>query len=103
VWKSWTKRTPTGPAYEPRLFLTTDARQQAFDDDCVITTAQSGLAGLVPLWQMIAAELPNGFDYMVNTIGLGGTQYPVSTQEPLVDQPQFLGTFLAEYTGMSSF
>lgn len=86
------------PAYDARLQLqTNDARLNAFDDDMVITTSQSGLAGLVPLWNVVAAETPIGFDYMTNVIGLGGTPYPVSVQEPLVQQPQFVTTFLDEY------
>lgn len=89
------RRTPAGPAYDFRLFLTSDARQNAFDDDMVITTSQSGLAGLMPLYQVIAAQLPNGFDYMTSLIGYGGNNSPVAMQVPLIDETDLTGQFLA--------
>jgi hypothetical protein len=95
--------TPKGPAYDYRLFLTTDARQNALDDDNVILLSQSGLAGLVPLWEISAAQSPTGFDYATNIIGLGGTNSPVDVPQPLVYSPQFAQIFLqenSELTGM---
>lgn len=87
---------PIETSYDFRLFLTSDARQYAFDDDMVILTSQSGLAGLRPLWQMIAAEIPNGFDFMTNLVGLGGNPAPVINAQPLIDQPQNALSFLQD-------
>lgn len=90
------RRVDTGPQYDARMFLTTDARQFAFDDYLVITTSQGGLNGLRPLWTMAAAEFPTGFDYMTNLIGLGGTPAPSSLPQPLIAQPRFAASFLAD-------
>lgn len=93
------RRSDTLPAYDPRSFITTDARQNAFDDYMVPLLSQSGLAGLMPLWGMVAAEAPSGFDYTTNLIGLGGTPVPVNALMPLVTQPQWAQTYIAEATG----
>ena len=91
------KRAPTGqPNYEPRLFLTTDARQNAFDDNWIIPTRQSGLAGLRPLFDVLGAETPSGFDYMTNLIGLGGTPSPVAVNQPLINNPAIAQQFIEE-------
>lgn len=79
------KRTAQGPWYEWRgPFRTTTARQFAFDDYLVVTTAQSGLAGLVPLWGINAAQAPIDFNQTLNVIGLGGNAAPVGVQNPLL-------------------
>lgn len=84
-------------SYDFRLFSTTDARQYAFDDYQVLTNSQSGLAGLMPLWpSIIAAQIPSGFDYTTNFIGLGGTPRPVDVPQPLINQPQFALSFLED-------
>ena len=90
-----------GPQYDLRIFQTNDARQFAFDDYLAVPNKMSGLAGLVPLWGMIGAEAPRGFDYTTNLVGLGGTPSPVSNviQSPLVYHPEFATTFLREFTG----
>ena len=84
------------PAYDERPFITSDARQFAFDDLNVIQTSQSGLAGLVPLHFINAAEAASGFDYMTNVIGLGGTVAPVHTTTPLIDDPRFTQSFFED-------
>lgn len=89
-------------SYDYRLFLTSDARQYAFDDDMVITTSQSGLAGLRPLWNMLGVETPNGFDFMTALTGLGGNPAPVVSTTPLIDNPQNALSYLQDqpnYTG----
>ena len=82
-----------GPAYDPRLFLTTDARQQAFDDFCVATMVPYGLT---PVQMIQATEMPRGFDYLMNVIGLGGTPAPSPPAQPLVNLPQYAATYLSE-------
>lgn len=81
------RRTPQGPAYDPRIFVTNNARQQALDDYVVMTLSAGGLAGLRPLYQMVSAEHPHGFDYVTNVIGLGGTRpanQKVNNPQPLL-------------------
>lgn len=84
------------PAFDYRSFPNGDARQNAIDDYQVITTSQSGLAGIMPLYGMSAAETPSGFDYLTGIQSLGGTPAPVSIPQPLIDQPQFAQTYLSE-------
>lgn len=97
------KTQDTGPIYDFRTFETTDARQYALDDYHVITTSQSGLAGLMPLHMLESAQQPSGFDWATNLSLIGGQPSPISQQPtmPLIDQPQFAKTFIEETTGLN--
>lgn len=93
------RRTAQGPAYDLRLMINHDppsGSEYAFDDDMVITTSQSGLAGLVPLWNIAAVQPPHGFDYITNLIGLGGTPSPRAVPQPLINQPQYAAQYISE-------
>lgn len=90
------KTAKNPPLYNFRQFETTDARQFAFDDYAMILTSQGGLAGLRPLWNVSAAQVPNGFDYVTNLNGLGGTPSPQHYSQPLIYQPDIATQFLEE-------
>jgi len=91
------RRAPTGPTFDFRQFETTDARQYALDDYLLIPTFQSGSAGLMPLYQGVAAaQPPSGFDWFNLVTGYGGNQAPVGVQMPLIDNPAIAQQFIEE-------
>lgn len=87
--------------FEARQFITTDARQMAFDNYESLIYSQSGLAGAMNYQTMTAAELPRGFNYDLTGNGLGGTPSPIANgvAMPLVSNPDFADTFIRNVTG----
>lgn len=88
-------------SYTARQFVTTDARQMAFDNFESLTYSQSGLAGAMPAMMIMGAELPRGFDYTMTQNGLGGTPSPIANGilTPLVHTNDFAATFARNVTG----
>jgi hypothetical protein len=100
----------TGPTYASRTqgvytqggFTSCDARLMAYSTFETIPTCQSGLAGAMPVDGISAAQMPNGFDYTTNVLGIGGTMPnngAINIMAPLVQQPQFAQTYMAESAG----
>lgn len=89
-------------SYVGTRFVTTDARQMAYDNYESLVFSQSGLAGLVPGQMLLSAEVPRGFNYTTGVNGLGGTPSPIAMGDmtPLVNRPEFASTFLRNITGM---
>ena len=88
-------------SYTARQFVTSDARQLAYDNYESLTFSQSGLAGGTPWMSMLGAETPRGFDYTMTQNGLGGTPSPIANGvlTPLVNQGDFAATFARNVTG----
>ena len=86
---------PAGATYDPRQFVTTDARQNALDDFFIAPVSMSG-TGLMPLWELASAEPPRDWVYSTNMVGIGGTPYNIPMQTPLVYDPRFTASYFAD-------
>ena len=82
--------------YVSRMFVTTDARQNAFIDLEQIPTSSNGLAGTVPAYGIAVAQPQTGFDWNIGNVGLGGTPSPIAygVAAPLVANPDYATSFL---------
>lgn len=88
-------------SYHARSFITTDARQNAFDNYESLMFSQSGLAGAMPAQMLISAQIPRGFEYTMSHIGIGGTPSPNANgpQMPLISQSEFATAFVEQSAG----
>lgn len=94
------RRSPAvGPAFDARIFQTSNAAQNAIDDYCIVSASPLGLAGSIPSMSFVAAEPPLGMDYQVPIVGWGGTTSPTPNPQPLIAQPRFATSFIDNLAG----
>lgn len=77
------KRIMRGVQFEPRNFVTMDARLEAYDYSFLLLTGQEGSTGLQPNMMLMSAVTPTDFDYHVTPPQIA-SQAPVAANNPLI-------------------
>ena len=82
--------------YAWRWFVTSDARQYAYQDNWVAPNDMQGEPGKMVQRFMTATEAPRQFQYNIAINSWGGNPYNPGVAQPLINNPAFTGSYLED-------